>query len=176
MGIENSNATARATQHLAELGHKNIAMFTGAHDAVLSERLAGYERTMRELGLGPTIVVECEDSRPGGIAAMNDLRAQHPEVTAVISTGDMVAIGACIALQRRNEAVGKDVSVVGFDDIPDAVLNSPPLTSLSTSPYELGRKLARVMLERIKEPTAPSSVTLVPAPLVVRESTGACPK
>ncbi|KMW56825.1 Transcriptional regulator, LacI family [Candidatus Rhodobacter oscarellae] len=172
IGIENAKATAEATHHLAELGHRRIAFLGGtARVAVRSERIEGYTSALAQLGLGAPIVWDCEDGRVAGMQAMDEIRRQHPDVTALVCNGDMVAIGACLALQRRGEMPGREVSVVGFDDIQDAELAVPPLTTMAVSPYMLGRKLARVMLERIREPDMPITVSHVPARMVLRETT-----
>lgn len=67
---------------------------------------------------------------------------------------------------------GREVSVIGFDEIEDAALAVPPLTTMAVSPQSLGRKLARVLLDRIREPDGPPSVTEMSATLVVRATTG----
>ncbi len=100
------------------------------------------------------------------------LRQAHPEVTALVCNGDMVALGACLALIRQGLVPGHDMSIIGFDDISDAAVATPPLTTLSVSPRMLGRKLARVLLDRIREPLMPRVTVMVPAQLVVRKSTG----
>lgn len=177
VGIENAEAISEAVHHLADLGHKNIAYLGGiARFGALHERFQGYKQTMNELGLGPVIDWACEDGRSSGMEAFKEMRKAHPEVTAVVCNGDMVAIGACLALQRMGEIPGKDFSVVGFDDIKDAELASPPLTTVAVSPYDIGRKLGRAMLERIGEVDMPATVSLVPGKLVVRSTTGAVPK
>jgi len=100
------------------------------------------------------------------------LGGTHPEVTAVVCNGDMVALGACLALARLGLQPGKDVSVVGFDDIQDAAVATPPLTTMAISPYQLGRKLAQVMLDRLRNPDMPVTVSEVSAKLVIRGTSG----
>lgn len=173
VGIQNSEATARATEHLADLGHSNIAFFGGTADAgVRSERIAGYKKVLAERNLCDPIVWESPDDKMSGLQAMMALREENPEVTAIVSNGDMVALGASFALQKIGLQPGRDFSIVGFDDIQDAAVATPPLTTMAVSPYQLGRKLARVMLDRIREPEMPVSVSLVPAQLVIRETSG----
>lgn len=176
VGIENAAATEAATRHLAGLGHRHIAYFGGsAHFGVRIERIAGYRAAMAGLGLAPEIVWDTPDDRLSALAAVQDLHRTHPEVTALVCNGDMVAIGACAGIARAGMTVGRDISVVGFDDIAEAAIASPPLTTLAVSPYQLGRRLARVVLDRINAPDMPRTVSLVPAELVVRQSTGPCP-
>jgi len=176
VGIENAAATARATGHLADLGHRHIAYFGGtARFGVRTERLEGYRKVMAERGLAAPIVWDCADDKLSGMSAIAALHAAHPQVTAVVCNGDMVAIGACSGLARMGLTPGRDFSVVGFDDVQDAAMANPPLTTLAVSPYQLGRKLARVLLDRISDPEMPKAVSLVPAELVVRETTGPVP-
>ncbi|MEM9496411.1 MAG: LacI family DNA-binding transcriptional regulator [Pseudomonadota bacterium] len=174
VGIQNTDATARATEHLADLGHSRIAFLGGtARVDVRNERIEGYTRVLAARGLGPPIVWESPDDKLSGVAAMTNLLEAHPEVTAIVCNGDVVAIGASLALTKLGLTAGLDVSIVGFDDIQDAEIAIPPLTTMAVSPYELGRKLARVVIERIKDPDMPVATTLVPARLVVRNTTGA---
>lgn len=173
VGIENSAATAKATQYLASLGHRHIAYFGGVAKAgVRSERIAGYEQTLAEYNLGAPIVWDCFDDKVTGLNALKELHTAHPEVTALVCNGDMVAIGACLGISQLGMHPGREMSVIGFDDIQDAAVATPPLTTMAVSPYQMGRKLARVVLDRINDPEMPKSVSLMPAELVVRETTG----
>lgn len=174
VGIENAAATFAATNHLLDLGHSKIAYLGGeAIVDVRSERIDGCRKALNARGFDDIRVVDCRDSRSAGIEAMHDLMRQHPDVTAVVCNGDMVAIGASLAIGQAGMRPGREISVVGFDDIPDAKYAMYPLTTLAVSPYELGRKLARILLERMNEPNMPPTTTLVPAKLVERETTGA---
>ena len=176
VGIRNAEATATATEYLAELGHRNIAYLGGTDLTVVrKERIAGYEQTMSRLDLGPCVIWESEDTKPAGMVAMTELLRAHSETTAVVCNGDMVALGACLALTRAGLAPGRDVSVIGFDDIQDAAVATPPLTTMAVSPRKLGRRLARTLLDRIHDPDMPATVFEVSAELVVRETTGVPP-
>jgi LacI family transcriptional regulator len=176
VGIRNSEATATATGYLADLGHRNIAYLGGTDMTIVrKERISGYEQTMSRLGLGPTVIWESEDNKLAGMEAMSGLLSAHPETTAVVCNGDMVALGACLSLARSGLTPSKDVSVIGFDDIQDAAVAAPPLTTMAVSPHKLGRRLARTLLERIHDPDMPATVSEISAELVVRETTGAPP-
>ncbi len=176
VGIENAEATAKATRYLAGLGHRHIAYFGGtAHFGVRTDRIAGYTSVIEALGLGPPIIHPCPDDKVSGLNAVMEFHAKHPEVTALVCNGDMVAIGACSGITRLGMSPGHEISVIGFDDIQDAAIATPPLSTLAVSPYQLGRKLARVALDRIKDPALPTATSLVPAELVIRETTGPAP-
>ena len=173
VGIRNQEATAAATRHLADLGHRTIAYFGGVEmSAVRRERIAGCRQAVAERGLSGPVIWDSADNKLAGLEAMLKLRAAHPDVTAIVCNGDIVALGACLALIRSGLVPGRDVSVVGFDDIPDAAVATPPLTTMAVSPYQLGRRLARIILDRIDEPDAPVTISEVSAQLVERATTG----
>ncbi len=174
VGIQNAEACGIATRYLASLGHRRIAYLGGeANYGVRTERIAGYKDALKQLGLNGPLVCESPDDKISGMRAMVELHKTSPDVTAVVCNGDMVAIGACSAINQMDMTPGCEISVTGFDDIQDAAIASPPLSTMAVSPYQLGRKLARVVLDRIQEPQMPTAVSLVPAELVVRDTTGA---
>ncbi|WP_299929704.1 LacI family DNA-binding transcriptional regulator [uncultured Pelagimonas sp.] len=174
VGIRDADATQTATTHLADLGHHHIAFLGGkSRSFVRTERIAGYTRVMQDRGLGDPIIWDTDDDKLAGMEAMVALRDAYPEVTALVCNGDMVAIGASLALQSMGLQPGKDISIVGFDDVQDAAVAIPPLTTMAVSPYQLGRKLAQIMLDRLEAPDTPATVTQVAATLVVRDTTGA---
>lgn len=173
VGIRNHEATKIATEHLIDLGHERIAFLGGLADVeVRNERIAGYQDAIDDAGITNSVIWESEDDKLSGMEAMFALRKAHPEITGIVCNGDMVALGACLALSRLGLKPGKDISVVGFDDIQDAAVGTPPLTTMAVSPYQLGRRLARVLLDRIREPDAPATSYEVSARLVVRHTTG----
>lgn len=173
VGIRNADAIATATRYLLELGHRNIGYLGGTGmTLVRKDRLSGFQRALSDSGLPKGIVWDSADNKLAGLDAMRALHRAHPEITAVVCHGDMVALGACLALQRDGLVPGKDVSVTGFDDIQDAAVATPPLTTMRVSTQNLGRKLAQVLLDRTRAPDMPVTVTEVSAELVVRGTTG----
>ncbi|WP_092081114.1 LacI family DNA-binding transcriptional regulator [Poseidonocella sedimentorum] len=173
VGIRNAEATALATTHLADLGHRRIAYLGGTDMTfVRKERIAGYESVISGRGLEPPLVWDSLDNKLAGLEAMIALLDEAPDLTAVVCNGDMVALGACLALAKLGIRPGREVSVVGFDDIQDAAVATPPLTTLSVSPRKIGRKLARTLLDRIEDPDMPPTVSELSAELLIRETTG----
>lgn len=174
VGIRNIEATSTATEHLADLGHRHIAYLGGTDMTIVrKDRIAGYQQILAARGLGPEVIWNSENTKLAGLDAMLALRRAHPEITAVVCNGDMVALGACLALVRLGLKPGKDLSIIGFDDIQDAAVATPPLTTMAVCPHKLGRKLARVLLDRIRDPDMPPTVVEVSAELIERETTGA---
>ena len=174
VGTRNAEATEMATRYLAEIGHKKIAYLGGTDmTSVRQDRILGYTNAVGALGLGAPIVWGSLDNKIAGRDALRALLAKHPDTTAVVCNGDMVALGACLALIDDGMVPGREVSVIGFDDIQDAAVATPPLTTLAVSPYQMGRKLARILLDRIRDPEEPVTVAEVSAELVIRSTTGA---
>ncbi len=173
VGIRNAEATEAATDHLANLGHRDIAFFGGTGmNRVRTDRIAGYERAMQARSLAPPVIWACPDTKRAGMEEMLKLRAAHPDVTALVCNGDMVALGACYGLMRAGLEPGRDVSIIGFDDTEDASVAIPALSTMAVSPKRLGRKLARALLDRVKEPDMPVTVSEVSARFVARDTTG----
>lgn len=173
VGIRDFEATAAATRHLADLGHRNIAYLGGtAMTQVRKARIDGYLQTMSGLHLSAPVVWDSPDNKLAGMNAMLDLHRVHPETTAVVCNGDVVALGACLGLIRSGLQPGRDLSVIGFDDIQDAAVATPALTTMSVSPYQLGRRLALALLDRIREPDMPVTLAEVSAELIIRETAG----
>lgn len=173
LGIENHAATYRATNYLADLGHRRFCYFGGmGAGQVREERLAGCQAALNERGLPAPVIWESPDIKLSALDAALALRLAHPDVTALICNGDMVALGACLSLVRQGLVPGKELSVIGFDDISDAAVATPPLTTMAISPSQLGHQLARLLLDRINTPDMPLVNLTVPAQLVVRGTTG----
>jgi DNA-binding LacI/PurR family transcriptional regulator len=89
-----------------------------------------------------------------------------PEATAVIALTDSIALSVMGRARKRGFEVPRDLSIVGFDDVPEAALSDPPLTTIHVSAVENGRMAARILLEG-----GPPRQVLVPVKLVVRDST-----
>ena len=175
VGILNFEATHAATAYLIDFGHRHIAYLGGeANVDSRLERIRGYSTALAEKGLAAPLVWPCPDTKSAGLDHVQRLRKDHPEITAVVCNGDMVALGASLGLQRIGETPGKELSIIGFDDIEDAALATPPLTTVSIAPYELGKKLARTLLDRIRDPEMPRTTVTVAARLIARGTVGPC--
>ena len=177
VGIRNARATYEGTLHAIALGHKKIAYFGGVGNSyVRRERMRGYCEALTEHGLGSPIIWDCEDTKLAASEAMNQFCQAHPDITAIMCNGDRVALGACLALAHHDKIVGKDISIIGIDDITDAALSTPPLSTMAVSPIDLGRQLAKILIDRINTPDQPQVHVDVTAELVVRQTTGKPPQ
>jgi LacI family transcriptional regulator len=175
VGVENAVGGAEATRHLIALGHRAIG-FVGGNPGSQSrdERLSGWRSALAEAGIPPREDwIEPTDSTiAAGSLGIRDLLART-QVTAVACHQDIVAFGVTIGLRQLGLVPGRDVSVVGFDDISSAKDWDPPLTTMSVTPGSLGAEAARMLLKRVDEPDAALQSVIIRPRLVPRASTGA---
>jgi LacI family transcriptional regulator len=164
-----------ATEHLIGLGHRRIAFLGGyAANYAFNERYAGFVSTMRKhaLPVEENLIVSGGSSKAfGRKAAAEILRSDDPP-TAFIGYNDLVAIGIMNAIHDTGLQPGKDIAVVGYDDIPEASEQPIPLTTVATPPYELGKVIANA-LGRIKDDVGHGPINITyPPHLVQRQSCG----
>lgn len=164
----------QAVQHLAALGHSEIAFVSGPlrlHSP--NSRLAAFHRAMLECGiaLDPTRVVEGDHTMEGGMAAAEKLLTQGKLPTAVICSNDMTAIGVLHEAYRKGLRVPDDLSVIGFDDIHITQMTIPPLTTIQMSCYELARAAVMALKAHVEKVPEARREIPIETQLVVREST-----
>ncbi|MDQ0574104.1 LacI family DNA-binding transcriptional regulator [Agromyces albus] len=160
-----------ATEHLIGLGHREIRQVAGPSDSMdAAERRRGFADAIREHGLVLHDPIVGDWMPPSGHAAGELLRSDH-DVTAVFVSNDQMSLGLLAAFRAAGLRVPEDVSVIGFDDIPEAAYFAPPLTTMRQDFDGLGRDIMATVLDVLRdEPTAPDRTERVPE-LVVREST-----
>lgn len=173
IGIHNLEAVKNATQYLVDYGHKKIAFLGGwQNSSVRQERVLGYKMSLKANDIAWSAIIESDDNKRSGKEAMVDLLSNHPDVSGVICNSDMVALGGCYALQERGIIPGREISIIGFDDVADASFATPSLTTIQSQPYQLGQILAKTVMERIEKPETPIYTMLTDATLVKRLTTG----
>jgi DNA-binding LacI/PurR family transcriptional regulator len=171
----NSSGAYQATAHLLQLGHRRIGVITGRRDGSATRaRLQGHYAALAEAGIMPDPLLEAEADFlvSGGAAGAERLLALADPPTAIFAFNDCMAVGALHAARARGLRLPEDLSVVGFDDTPEAEAAYPGLTTVYQPLKELGRMavglLVRLMAERPYEPLHVELATR----LVVRSSTG----
>jgi DNA-binding LacI/PurR family transcriptional regulator len=163
----------KATEHLLGLGHTTVWHIAGpAGWTSADHRLESWRSTLQAAGADVPAPLAGDWSADSGYDLGRRL-ARRPEVTAVFASNDQMALGLLHALHESGRSVPGDVSVVGYDDIPEAAHLLPPLTTVRTDFAEIGTRSLRLLLDRIDGPGEMSLVdTLVPVDLVVRASSG----
>jgi len=175
--IDNVQGSREATTHLIRLGHRRIAYIGDQYGHQSdTERFGGYRQALDEAALPfvPELVVH-GDSRPEeAIAVMNKLLALPSPPTAVFCYNDMTALGVLRAVHMRGIRVPADISVVGFDDLFFVSYTQPQLTTVRQPMRKMGR-MAMESLLKLMSGLPIGEAVLVPAELIVRESTAPPP-
>jgi DNA-binding LacI/PurR family transcriptional regulator len=188
IGIDDRAAAREAAEYVRKLGHERVGVlaFPSAIDregklelALSIDRLEGYREGLDE-AWDPDLV---RTVRPNAIAvgrrAVRDLLDIETPPTAILAMSDVLALGALQAAAERGVAVPADLSVVGFDDSPAAMLANPPLTTIAQPHEEKGRLAAEWLIQAIERGQAPRGRrrrAILPTKLVVRESTATPPR
>jgi LacI family transcriptional regulator len=176
VGPDNRKGARDAVEHLLRLGHRRVGYLGGDKGMTTQqERVGGWRDALNGAGIAAddSLVFEAAPTRAGGREAIERALSGAAPPTAVVCYNDIVAMGATRALTERGILPGRDMAVVGFDDIAEAEHNAPPLTTVSADTRDMGKRCADSLLGLInREDPAGLSFAGV-ARLVVRESCGA---
>ncbi|MBD0739550.1 LacI family DNA-binding transcriptional regulator [Streptomyces sp. CBMA29] len=164
-----------AVQHLLGLGHETVWHLAGPEESFAAERrVDSWRAVLGEAGRPVPPLLRGDWSAESGYRA--GLRiAADPSCTAVFVANDQMVLGLLRALRERGRDVPGDISVVGFDDIPDAASFVPPLTTVHQDFGEVGRRCVDSVLRQIRNNEPERGTTLVPTRLIVRQSTAPPP-
>lgn len=171
--VDQYNGSLAAVRYLLDLGHQTVHHVPGPADWLdARERARGWQDALSAAGAPVP-----EPTGGGWSAASGHERgrvlAADPDVTAVFAANDQIALGVLWAMHEAGRRVPDDVSVLGFDDIPEAAFLTPPLTTLRQDFAALGRRSVNLMLEQIGNSAGRQTTRVViPTELVVRRSTG----
>jgi Transcriptional regulators len=117
-------------------------------------------------------LIESAPNRLEAATRTGALFGERASPTAAVCYNDTVALGLMLGLASRGIQPGRGFAVTGFDDIPEAAMTTPPLTTLSVDPRERGRQAARMLLQRVADPDAAPARAIAPVRLCIRESSG----
>jgi DNA-binding LacI/PurR family transcriptional regulator len=181
ISIDNAFGIRKAIDHLASLGHKEIAFIKGPEGSGdTQERWNAVLSTCKALGVrvDPRLTIQLERLEPGtrqteaGRIVAEDLLRRDRPFTALVAFNDIAALGAMTALREAGHKVPEDVSVIGFDDIEFASLASPALTTIRQPMHEMGGTAAELLLRKLANDESVQNTRVRPE-LIVRSST--CP-
>jgi len=170
--INQVEGSRMAMQHLIELGHTQISEISGPDTWFAAKsRIEGWHRALSDAGLQPGKRIEGNWTAAGGYQAAQALLNSGTNFTALVVGNDQMAVGAIYALQERGLRVPTDVSVVGFDDIPESAYFRPALTTIRQDFRVLGRQAVEYLVALIKDPETPVHQRVLQTQLIVRNST-----
>ncbi len=169
-----------AMQHLVQHGHRRIAFIAGHQeekDADSLRRLLAYQAAVREYHLDDDqdLVAYGSHDFNGGRRAMRQLLERGKPFTALLASNDTSAFGAVQTIKRAGLRIPQDIALVGFDDLPDATGQDPPLTTVHYPIIEAGRTALSLMLDLINGRLTEDQDIRLPMHLILRESCGCLP-
>jgi LacI family transcriptional regulator len=173
---DNLRGAHLATEHLIELGHRRIAMLTGRHDLQSSHlRERGYRQALKkaDLKIEERLIKPGEyHLEPSRNSARKMLSMPNPP-TAIFAANDISAIAAMAVAAELGLRVPQDLSVVGFDNIPESALSSPALTTIEQPIRQMGHRAVEMLIELIRGQALAETHLTLDTRLVVRQSTAA---
>ncbi|MBN6150227.1 LacI family DNA-binding transcriptional regulator [Xanthomonas sp. AmX2] len=173
LALDNRRGARLATEHLLAQGHRAIAFFGGHRtSSSCDERREGYRDALQAAGIAPdpAWLIECAPTRLEAARQAGALFARDPVPTALVCYNDVVALGLASGLAERGRYAGHDYALVGFDDIPEAAVATPPLSTVAVAPRERGMQAARLVLAAVRQQQPLPPLTIAPAQLCLRAS------
>jgi LacI family transcriptional regulator len=173
VGATNWQGAYNATEYLIKLGHERIGFITGSMDLGCAvDRLEGYRSALRTHHLSdvPELIYEGTFFQPDGFAGASVLLDLPVPPTAIFASNDIMAMGAMDAVRDRGLRIPTDISIIGFDDIPQASLVRPALTTVNQPLEKMGRVATQMLLDLLRQPDRMAGRIELPTELVVRDS------
>ena len=169
----NRVATRDAIHYLIQLGHRRIG-FLGGDPVLLSarQRRQGYEDALRQAGLPiePELFVDGNYLRDEAMRAATKLLSLPERPTAIMAANDESAFGVLEIAKQKRIRVPQDLSLIGFDNVPESIYTSPPLTTVDQNLVGLGRRASDLVVRMLDGFPVENEIVQLPARLVVRES------
>lgn len=172
-GMDQQDGMREAVDCLVDFGHRRIGYIaSNVFHSAYTERLASFRAAMAARGLEPLYVKELESTHQAARMAAPEIVNRPTRPTALICHNDVLGLGLHRGLCDLGVMPGRDVSLVGFDNVAEADLVRPGLASVATEPFKVGESAARLLLRRIEEPDADILCAVEPTYFVQRGSCG----
>ncbi|KLD69842.1 LacI family DNA-binding transcriptional regulator [Xanthomonas pisi] len=176
LALDNEQGAYLACSHLIAQGHRQVVFFGGhAESSSCRQRRAGYARAMSAAGLAVQYVQSAPNRQDAALCGTRMLDNPDHAATAAVCYNDSVALGLMAALAMHGSVPGRDFAVTGFDDIAEAALFTPALTTLAADPRARGQQAAQLVLQRIGSPDLASQRLTAAVALQVRASSACAP-
>lgn len=170
--IDQGYGSRLITRHVIELGHTAIAELSGPLNWYGAEaRHSAWLQTMQEAGLTPGPSVAGDWSAHSGYEGALALLKTGVRFSALVVGNDQMALGAVRALREHGLRVPEDVSITGYDNLPEAAYFNPPLTTIWQDFSIVGQRSVEMLIDRIADPAAPAEQRVIYPRLIIREST-----
>lgn len=176
VGYDQAAAARLATDHLLALGHGTVWHLAGPLDSpIAAARARGWRSALNDHDLPIPPLAVADDWSAGAGFVAGRMLASNPVVTAVFVASDHLAMGAMRAIVDRGRRIPEDVSIVGFDDVPEAAYQIAPLTTIRENHEILTTRAVAELVAIIDGSSRPSQDIELPMELVLRQSSGPAP-
>jgi DNA-binding LacI/PurR family transcriptional regulator len=172
---DDAHGIALATNHMIGLGHRVIAMVGGTDQTSTGrDRYRGYVDALRKAGIevDPNLRIPGPRTKQGGFEAAVTFLSMPQKPTAAVCWNDLVAIGLMNGIARAGLVPGHDISVTGYDDLEEASIATPALTTVWNGQADVGRFAARALLDKLNGSSEPNGLHLIKPEMRIRQSTG----
>lgn len=173
VGAANWQGAYNATEYLVHLGHKRIGFITGWMDlGAAVDRLEGYRAALwaSHIPYDEKLIRQSTFQQLDGYTSAMDLLNLPDSPTAIFASNDVMAFGAMDAVREKGQRIPEDISIVGFDDIPQASIIHPALTTVQQPLRKMGSVATQMLLDLLKNPGSPTKRIELPTGLVIRNS------
>lgn len=172
--IDDEQASYQATKYILDCGHRNVALVTGFlnEDGVMKKRLQGYRKALSEYGIpyNAEYVLERNVDYDSGVSAAEEITQKKMDVTAVVATADIFAIGLMKGFYEAGVRVPEDISIIGFDDLDITAYLTPGLTTMKQEISGKGERAVELLLQNIENHSMKKVEEILPVKLVERAS------
>lgn len=177
VGMDQMHGMDQAIARLAALGHRKIGFVTdNLHHSAHEDRLQAFRTALARHGLRPAEEIEIEPNHAVAAELARSLAGRTAWPTAWVCHNDVIGLGMHRGFSDLGYMPGRDVSLIGFDNVAEADLVRPGLASVATEPSALGVAAAKLLLQRIESPEAPFRTQMIPTRFVDRGSVGPVPE
>jgi LacI family transcriptional regulator len=173
VGIDYPEGARMAIDHLLGKGHKRIALLGGIKESsTWIERMEGYREALSRAGLevDESLVIDSAPTREGGFEAVLKVLENPNPPTAIFCFSDLIAFGVMQGLMMKGITPGKDIDIVGFDNVPVAEIYHPPLTTISSFPRRIGKEAANLLYQQMEKIEREQQRIILNPELIIRES------
>ncbi|USK75427.1 LacI family DNA-binding transcriptional regulator [Peribacillus frigoritolerans] len=173
VGIDYPEGARIAVDHLLGKGHKRIALLGGIKESsTWIERMEGYREALSRAGLevDESLVIDSAPTREGGLEAVLKVLENPNPPTAIFCFSDLIAFGVMQGLMMKGINPGKDMDIVGFDNVPVAEIYHPPLTTISSFPRRIGKEAANLLYQQMEKIEREQQRIILNPELIIRES------
>ncbi|MCY8939998.1 MULTISPECIES: LacI family DNA-binding transcriptional regulator [Peribacillus] len=173
VGIDYPEGARIAVDHLLGKGHKRIALLGGVKESsTWIERMEGYREALSRAGLevDESLVIDSAPTREGGLEAVLKVLENPNPPTAIFCFSDLIAFGVMQGLMMKGITPGKDIDIVGFDNVPVAEIYHPPLTTISSFPRRIGKEAANLLYQQMEKIEREQQRIILNPELIIRES------